>query len=482
MQDVIVIGAGIIGCGAAYYLSRFQLKVLVVEQGPDVAMATSRANSGIIHAGYDPLPGTLIADFNIQGNAMYPRLCRELDVPFRQNGSLVVAMAGQEGQLETLLRRGRANGVPDLTILGRDDALNRESNLCPEVVAALFAPTAGIVSPWDMTLGFAEVAANNGVTFMFNTQVTGVRTKEDRILGLETTAGFLGAKVIINAAGVYTDILAAMAGVERYDILPRKGEYLLLDRELDGTVRHTVFPLPTPVSKGTLVLPTVEGNILAGPTAMDVLDREDVATTPEGMAEVRAGALRLFPNLPLNRVITSFAGIRAVPGDGDFVIRSSARVWGWIDAGGIQSPGLTAAPAIGEKLAGLTAGLIPCQEKQEYGTRRSVLRLRELPLGERTSWIQRNPLYGRVICRCEGVSEGEIVDALGSPIPATTMDGIKQRTRTGGGRCQGGFCQPRLLGVMTRELGIRGQDVTKCGPGSELVVGPLNKGGGKDED
>lgn len=482
MQDVIIIGAGITGCAAAYYLSRYQLKVLVVEQGSDVAIASSRANSGIVHAGYDPQPGTLMADLNVQGNAMYPSLCRDLDVPFRGNGSLVVARAGQEGQLETLLRRGRANGVTDLTILGRDDVLNREPNLFPEVMAALFAPTAGIVSPWEMTLGLAQVAASNGVAFMFNTRVTGVLTEEDSIVGLETTAGKLAGKVVINAAGVHADLLATMAGAERYDIQPRKGEYLLLDKELDGWVKHTVFPLPTLVSKGTLVLPTVEGNILAGPTAVDVQDREDVSTTLEGLAEVRAAALRLFPSLPMNRVITSFAGLRAVPGDGDFVIRSSARIRGWLDAGGIQSPGLTAAPAIGQKLAALVGGFIPCQEKQEYGTRRSVLRLRDMPLGDRQDWIQRNPQYGRIICRCEGVSEGEIIDALHSPVPATTMDGIKQRTRAGGGRCQGGFCQPRLLRIMARELGISPQEISKTGPGSELVVAALAKGGSDVEN
>jgi glycerol-3-phosphate dehydrogenase len=482
MQDVIIIGAGITGCAAAYTLSRYQLKVLVVEQGPDVAMATSRANSGIIHAGYDPQPGTLMADLNVQGNAMYPSLCRKLGVPFWRNGSLVVAREGEEEQLRELLHRGRANGVPDLVILGRDEVLNREPNLSQDVVAALYAPSAGLISPWETTLAFAEVAAANGVTFMFNTRVTGVLTEGDSILGLETSAGKLGARVVINATGVHADLLARLAGAERYDIFPRKGEYLLLDKELDGWVRHTVFPLPTPKSKGILVLPTVDGNILAGPTAVDVQDREDISTTREGLAQVRAGALALFPDLPLHRAITSFAGLRAVPGDGDFVIRSSARIQGWIDAGGIQSPGLTAAPAIGEKLAGLVAGLIPCEYKQEYRDSRTVLRLRDLPLLERERWIQRNPLYGRIICRCEGVSEGEIVDALHSPVPATTLDGIKQRTRAGGGRCQGGFCQPRLLTIMARELGIAVQEVTKSGHGSPMVVGRLDKGGAEDEN
>lgn len=481
MYDVIIIGAGVIGCGAAYSLSRYRLNILVVEQGPDVAMATSRANSGIVHAGYDPRPGTLMAGLNVQGNAMYPQLCRDLDVPYRGNGSLVVAKAGEEGELEKLLLRGRENGVPDLAILNRDEVLSREPNLSQDIVAALYAPTAGIVSPWDMTLALAEVAVSNGVKFRFNTRVTGVLTKENSVLGLETDQGKVLAKVVINAAGTNADILAGLAGVERYEITPRKGEYMLLDKDLDGWVKHTVFPLPTPVSKGILVLPTVEGNLLAGPTATDVQDRNDVSTTKAGLEEIRSGALKLFPSLPLNKVITSFAGLRAVPDDGDFVIRSSARIFGWIDAGGIQSPGLTAAPAIGEKLAGLVHGMLPCQPKPDFIARRTVLRLRDLELDQRGSWIRQNPLYGRIICRCEGVSEGEIVDALHSPVPATTLDGIKQRTRAGSGRCQGGFCQPRLVSIMSRELGVSPESVTKSGPDSTLVCGRLAKGVSKDE-
>jgi glycerol-3-phosphate dehydrogenase len=478
MYDVIIIGAGIIGCSAAYCLSRYQLKVLVVEQGPDVAVATSGANSGIVHGGYDPKPGTLMADLNVWGNALYPQLCKELDVPFRRCGSLVVARAGEEEALRCLLARGRANGVPELAILGRDEILNREPNITSDAAAALYAPSAGIVSPWEMTLALAETAAVNGVQFMFNTRVTGIRVKNDVVQAVETEHGPLSAPVVINAAGIYADKVARLAGVERIDILPRKGEYLLLDKDVDGFVRHVVFPVPTPVSKGILVLPTVEGNVLAGPTATDVQDREDLSTTREGLAAIHRGALGLFPGLPLHKVITSFAGLRAVPADGDFVIRSSAKVRGWIDAGGIQSPGLSAAPAIGERLAGLVGGLAELRPKVQ-AKRPPVRRLRDLPLADRQEWIHRNPLYGRIICRCEGVSEGEIVAALHRPIPATTLDGLKQRTRAGSGRCQGGFCQPRLIAIIARELGISPLAVTKAGPGSEMLAAYLAKGEGE---
>lgn len=477
MVDVIIIGAGVIGCAAAHILSRYQLEVLVVEQGPDVACATSRANSGIVHGGYDPRPGTLMAGLNVRGNEIFPALCRDLDVPFRRTGSLVVAREGEEGLLENLLARGRSNGVPALTIIGRDEVFKGEPNLSPDIAAALYAPTAGIVSPWELTLALAEVAAANGVKFLFNTRVTRVLMAEDGVQGVETERGQFASGVVINAAGINADLLARMAGAERYDLTPRKGEYLLLDKDLDGYVNHVVFPLPTPVSKGILVLPTVEGNLLAGPTAVNAEDREDVGTTRAGLAEVFRGARRLFPNLPLNRVIASFAGLRAVPEDGDFVIRSSARVRGWIDAGGIQSPGLTAAPAIAEKLVDLVGGLLTLEPKEHFLTERKVLRLRDLPLPEREQWIEKNPQLGRIVCRCEGVSEGEIVAALHSPVPATTLDGLKQRTRAGSGRCQGGFCQPRLIALVARELGIRPEQVTKSGTGSEMLTGRLDKGG-----
>jgi len=478
MYDVIIIGAGIIGCSAACYLSRYQLKVLVAEQGPDVAVATSGANSGIVHAGYDPQPGTLMADLNVRGNALYPQLCKELDVPFRPVGSLVAVQEGEEESLQKLLVRGRANGVPGLAILGRDEILNREPNITPDVTSALYAPSAGIVSPWEMTLALAETAAVNGVQFMFNTRVTGIRVQDDAVQAVETEHGPLSASIVINAAGIYADRLARQAGVERFDILPRKGEYLLLDKDLEGFVRHVVFPVPTAVSKGILVLPTVEGNVLAGPTATDVQDREDLSTTGEGLTAIRRGALSLFPKLPLSKVITSFAGLRAISADGDFVLRRSAKVRGWIDAGGIQSPGLSAAPAIGEKLAALVAGLTELKPKNQL-QRPSVRRLRDLPLAERQEWIKKNPMYGRIICRCEGVSEGEIIDALHRPIPASTLDGLKQRTRAGSGRCQGGFCQPRLIAIMARELGISPLAVTKAGPGSEMLAGRLTKGEGE---
>lgn len=475
LYDVVIIGAGVVGCGAAYALSRYNLKVALVEEGAEVALGASGANSGIVHAGYDPLPGTLASELNVRGNSLYPQLCRELDVPFCPTGSLVVAGEGEEGALDILLARGRANGVADLALLGRDELLNREPNLSPDAAAALYAPSAAIVSPWELVLALAETAAVNGTDFYFNAEVTGIRVEEETLRGVDTSRGPLLAPIVLNAGGIKADLLAALAGAERYDILPRKGEYLLLDKDISGFVRQVVFPLPNPVSKGILVLPTVEGNVLVGPTAQPVWDREDRSTTGEGLAEIQRGARKLFPDLPLRRVIASFAGLRAVCDSGDFVLRSSARVKGWIDAGGIQSPGLSAAPAIWERLVQLVGGLRELEPRERI-KRPPLLRLRDLPLAEREERIRENPLYGRIICRCEGVSEGEIVDALHRPLPAVTLDGLKRRTRVGGGRCQGGFCLPRLLAIMSRELGISPLAVTKSGPGSEVLAGLLAKG------
>lgn len=477
MYDVVIIGAGVIGCAAAYSLSHYDLKVVVLEKGGDVALGASGANSGIVHAGYDPPPGTLMAGLNVRGNALFPQLCKSLGVPFQACGSLVVAEAAQEGALQNLLSRGNANGVSGLAILGKKELKEREPNLNPRFDRALFAPSAGVTSPWDLTLALAETASVNGVEFRFNAEVTGFRTKADSLKAIEIGTERIEALVVINAAGIYADQLANLAGAERYDIQPRKGEYIVLDKELAGFVHHVIFPLPKKQSKGILLLPTVEGNLLVGPTAVDTATRDDVSTTGEGMAEICREGKMLAPTLPLDKAITSYAGLRAVPKDGDFVLRASAKVRGWIDAGGIHSPGLTAAPAIGEKLARLVGAFIPMVPKARFNPRPPLERFAEKNWGEKQRLIQDNPRYGRIICRCEEVSEGEIIEACQRPVPPTTLDSLKRRLRVASGRCQGGFCLPRLLDLFAKELGVLPETVTKSGPGSEVVVQPLVKGG-----
>lgn len=479
MYDVLIIGAGVVGCAIAWRLGRYQLKVAVVEQGDDVAVGSSKANSGIIHAGFDPQPGTLMAGLNLRGSALYPGLCRLLGVPFRRTGSLVVARRGEEPLLEMLLRRGRNNGVADLAVIGRDKVKNIEPNLADDVTAALYAPGAGVVSPYQLTLALAENAAVNGVEFFFTRRVTGVMTEDGSVQGVVTNRGRMNASIVINAAGLYADVVAGLAGAERYDITPRKGEYLVLDRDLDGVVRQVVFPVPQRESKGVLVVPTVEGNVLAGPTARDVADRDDVATTASGLDQVLSDASRLVPGLDWQRVISSFAGLRAVADSGDFVIRASARIRGWIDAGGIQSPGLAAAPAIGEQVERFVAGMRELTPKASFEVRARTVPLAELPLGERQRRIATDHRLGRIVCRCEEVSEGEIIAALRSPLPVSSLDALKRRTRAGCGRCQGGFCLPRLVSIVARELGIPPTAVTKKGPGSWVVAARLAKGGAK---
>ncbi len=476
MFDVIIIGAGVIGSAVAWRLARYNLKIAVVEKGDDVAAATSKANSGIIHAGYDPEPGTLKAGLNVRGNTLYPGLCRELGVDYLACGSLVVAHEGQQQRLEMILQRGRQNGVKDLAVIGRDKLLDMEPNVSPEAISALYAPSAAVVSPYQLTVALAENAALNGVEFLFNTRVDSVLVEEGRVAGVNCGETKLSAPIIVNAAGVYADRLAHMAGAERYDITPRKGEYLLLDKELEGFVRQVLFPVPRGSSKGILVVPTVEGNILAGPTAWDVEDREDVATTPQGLAEIRDETPLLVSGVNWGRVIGSFAGLRAVADSDDFIIRASARVGGWIDVGGIQSPGLASAPAIAERVEHLVAGLKELQLRKDHVAHRKDPRISQLDLARRQQLIEKDSSFGRIVCRCEDVSEGEIVAALKGPLPVSSLDALKRRTRAGTGRCQGGFCLPRLVAIISREKGIPPHEVTKKGPGSPVVSAWLDKG------
>ncbi len=476
MFDVIIIGAGVIGSAIAWRLARHDLNVAVVERDDDVASATSKANSGIIHAGYDPEPGTLKAGLNVRGNKLYPDLCRELGVDYLACGSMVIAHEGQEEKLEKLLLRGRQNGVEDMAIISRDKLLDMEPNVAAEATSALYAPSAAVVSPYQLTVALAENAALNGVEFMFNTPVEDVLVEEGRVTGVRCGENIFAAPIVINAAGVHADRLAQLAGAERYDITPRKGEYLLLDKAMEGFVRQVLFPVPRGSSKGVLVVPTVEGNILAGPTAWDTEDREDVATTPQGLEEIRREAPWLVSGISWGKVIGSFAGLRAVADNDDFIIRASARVNGWIDVGGIQSPGLASAPAIAERVEHLVGGLTELNPRQDHVTQRKSPRVSQLDRMKRQQLIEKDSAFGRIVCRCEDVSEGEVLAALAGALPVCSLDALKRRTRAGTGRCQGGFCVPRLVAIISREKGIPPHQVTKKGPGSPVVSGWLDKG------
>lgn len=478
MYDVAIIGAGVIGSAIARELSRYDAKICVIEREEDVCCGTSKANSAIIHAGFDATPGSLKARLNVRGNEMMDQLAKELDIPFKRNGSLVVCTKDQDrGGLDVLLEKGKKNGVPDLRILERDELLKFEPNLSDDVTCALYAPTGGIVCPFHMTMAFAENAFTNGVSFFLNTKVTSISKTTDgyELATVHTDTDqpeIYRAKVVVNAAGVHADGFNNMVSAHKLHITARKGEYCLLDKEAGTHVSHTIFQLPSAMGKGVLVSPTVHGNLLVGPTAVDVSDKEAVNTTQEGLDSLGATASLSVKNVPMRQVITSFAGLRAHEDGGDFVIGEAEDAKGFINAAGIESPGLSSAPAIGEMVAGIAKDLLQLKEKSDFvSERKGILRPETLSMEERNALIKEHPEYGNIICRCEMITEGEILDAIHRPLGARSLDGVKRRTRAGMGRCQAGFCSPRTMEILEREVPMSMFDITKNGVGGEIVIG-----------
>lgn len=470
--DVCVIGAGVVGCAVARELSKYRLSVCVLEKEEDVCSGTSKANSGIVHSGYDALPGTVKAKMNVRGAALINELSKTLDFHFRQNGSMVLCFDKEDmPRLEELYERGVKNGVAELRMISGDEAREIEPALSEKVVAALLAPTAGIVCPFGMTIAFAENAAENGAEFRFLTEVTNIR-KTKGGYSIETDRGTFKSKYIVNAAGVFADRHHNMVCDEKINITPRKGEYVLFDREVGNLVSHTIFQLPGKQGKGVLVAPTLHGNLLAGPNAVDIDDKCDTSTSADGTGDVKERALVSVPSLPYGSVITGFSGLRAHEDGDDFIIGEARGADGFFDAAGIESPGLTAAPAIGEYLAGLIAKKSGAAVKDDFvAERRAIVEVAKLPPEERSKLIAKNPAYGRIVCRCEAISEGEIVDAIRRRPGAVSLDGVKRRVRQGMGRCQAGFCTPAAMEIISRELGIPMTEVAKNRPGSEQIKG-----------
>lgn len=488
--DIAIIGGGVIGSLISYQLSKYDLSICLLEKECDLAMEESGANSAIVHAGYDPEPGTLKALFNVRGNAMMEPLCRSLHVPFKRNGSLIIAFSDEERQvLGRLLERGRINGVEGLELLDRDSVLAMEPALSGEVIGALRAPTGGIVCPYELTYAASEVAFQNGVDYYFNHAVTAIRpiaasssgvkkdlsSLEDRF---EVECGEAEAKftcsIIINAAGIFADKISAMAGDGSYKITPRRGEYVILDKTTGGKVRHTIFQTPSSKGKGVLVTPTVDGNILIGPNSQEIDDCSDCCTTDAGMNEIWDMAVKSVPSLEKKWIIRSFAGIRSTPSTHDFIIGESPVIPGFFEAAGIESPGLTAAPAIAAEIERIVTESLPVMPeiKDSYITERSdAIRFRDLPMDEQRKLIEENPLYAHVVCRCEKVTEAEIVAAIRGPLGARTVNGVKARTRAGMGRCQSGFCLPKIIAILAREMDVPEESITLSGPGSELLTG-----------
>ena len=460
--DVVVIGGGIVGTAVLRELSKYDLKCILVEKEPDLAMGTTKANSAILHAGFDAPTGSLKAITNVRGNQLYHELEQVLDLDIKWTGSLVAATTDEEMEtLQELLERGKANGVEGLKILSREEVLQKEKNLT-SVKGALWAPSAGVCWPFGAALAFARCAVQNGAEVMRDCRVLGFIKEDGRITGVETSKGVIKTKYVVNAAGVYADEIAKIAGDESFTITPRKGEYILFDKTAcSSLVFGVVFPTPTKKSKGILVCTTTHGNTFIGPNAQDMEDKDDHAVTAEGMNEIIASARKLIPDLPMGAAITEFSGLRAVSDTGDFIIGASA-VAGLYNAAGMQSPGLTAAPAVAEMLAEAIVKNSGAQAKADFKA--------ELPkkhIFNRLNWdkqaelIKENSLYGRVICRCETITEAEIVEAIHESCGARTVDGVKRRTRAGMGRCQGGFCGPRVTQILARELNIPVPEVLK---------------------
>ncbi|MCL2240008.1 MAG: NAD(P)/FAD-dependent oxidoreductase [Defluviitaleaceae bacterium] len=470
MLDVLIIGCGIVGTAAAHALSRYDLKVTAIDRLNDIAGETTRANSGLIHAGYDPEPGTLMARLNVRGSELTRQLCAKLDIPYKQNGAFVIAFdEGDKKVVEKLYQFGLENKVPDIEIISGEKARELEPRLSGEVICALNVPGAAIISPWEFAVALAETAARNGVTFKLGAEVTGIKAI-DGGYSVATTQGEYKAKAVVNAAGLYAAQVHGFLQKPDFKIIPSRGQYYLLDKSAGNTVKRTIFQCPNELGKGIMISPTVHGNLLVGPSSENVDCPGDAATNAQTLAHVWKTAAKSIPGLNMRENIRNFAGVRANADVDDFIIREAAK--GFFDLAGIKSPGLSAAPAIAEELVRLMqASGNALAEKAAFTDRREVVRFRYLDAEARAKIIAENPAYGRIVCRCESITEGEILDAFDSPIPPTTVDGIKRRCHAGMGRCQGGFCSPRIIDLIAKRHNIAPLDVLKDREGSYIVTG-----------
>lgn len=468
--DVAVVGAGVVGTLISRELSKYDIRVALLEKCNDVAMGTTKANSAIVHGGFDAANGTLKAKLNVRGTELMPKLCADMAVPYRNNGSLVLAFSEEEMEhVHTLYERGVKNGVPKLSVLNSEQVKALEPHISDEVVGALLSETAGIVCPYELTIAAAEVAVTNGVEFIRNCAVKAIAKTDDGFV-LSTTQGEITASYIVNAAGIHSDDIARMIGDDSISLVARKGEYYLLDKSFGYIADHTIFQCPNKMGKGVLVTPTVDGNLLIGPSALDVDDKEDVDTTSEGLEFIVEKAKKSVPSLNIRGAITSFAGMRAHPVTDDFILGFSEKDDCFLNVAGIESPGLSAAPAIAEAVANMLSEKANLQEKKDYVlTRKAPVRFRHMTKTEREALIAKNKAYGRIICRCETITEGEILDAIHAPAGARDVDGVKRRTRAGMGRCQGGFCGSKVVEILSRELNVPMNEITKFGGNSKIL-------------
>ena len=469
--DVVIIGAGVVGGMIARTLSAYDLKICIVERENDVAMGASRANSGIVHAGFDAKIGTLKAKLNVEGSEMMPKIAEELGVKYKQNGSLVIGFDEDDRKsIEALYARGLANGVDKLCILEKQELKGLEPKLSEDVLCALYAPTGGIICPYELTIASVGNAMDNGADLQLNFEVKKILEKDD-CYEIHSEDKVILSDYVINAAGVYSDQVAAMAGDTSFEVHPRRGEYILLDKECSDLISCTIFRTPSKMGKGILISPTVDGNVLIGPTSVDLEDKEDTSTTALGFEKIISQSRENVPEIPFYKVITSFCGLRSVGSTGDFIINAPRR--GFINVAAIESPGLTSAPAIAKYVAELLMEQgVKLLKKEDYNPYREAQHaFREAAMEEKNQIIQKDKSFGKIVCRCEMITEGEILQAIHTNPGARDLDGVKRRTRAQMGRCQGGFCGPQIVEILARELKIPYEMVTKSGRDSYVNLG-----------
>ena len=470
MRDVVIIGAGVTGTSVAYNLSKFKGDFLVVEKHSDVCEETSKANSAICHGGYDAEPGSMKAKMNVEGNHMMREIADELSFPYKQIGTLVLCHDEKDfPKLQKLYDQGIENGVSGMEIIYNEQILEMEPHVEKDVYAALYSKEAGIVDPFLMNVAYAEGSNLNGVEYKLNTEIVEIKEADDHYI-LKTKDGEeIETKAVVNAAGLYSDAIHDMImDDKKFEIRARRGEYLLLDKATAGYVNHVLFNLPTEKGKGILVTPTVDENTLIGPTSDFIDDKSDLVTTRKAIEEVIDKVNDTVDNVPVRQVITSFSGNRAHESSGDFILQETKK--GFFDCVGIESPGLTSAPAIGKYMAGLVKDSLELAENPDFKAGRNPIpKTSEMTAEEHNELIKKNPKYGKIICRCEKVTEGEILDAIHAPVGARTVDGIKRRCRATAGRCQGGFCLPSIIEILSRELGVDQEEITKKGNKSTYI-------------
>ncbi len=474
VYDVAIIGAGVIGSTLARELSRYKLSVAVLEKENDVACGASKANSGIIHGGYDPEPGTLKAQLNTSGIPLLYEAAAELNVPHKNNGSMVVAFGEeQEAVLTALYERGLQNSITALKLISGDEARKTEPMLSPDITMVLLVENAGIICPYELTIAAMGNAMDNGVQLIRNFEVTSI-AHSDTFKIVSTNNETVECRYAVNCAGVYADKISAMIDDGSFKIIPRAGEYMLLDKSEGTRVAHTIFQVPSKEGKGILVSPTADSNLLIGPTAHEV-EPENTATSKEQLDIVERLAKKSVPSVNTRQVITSFAGVRASEKNGDFIISPSEKNKKFINVAAIDSPGLTSCIAIAKYVLDLLfkSGLRTELDPSFDGRREDPHIFKKMSNSEKNAYIKEHPAYGRIICRCETVSEGEIRDAINRNPRAFDIDGVKRRTRSGMGRCQGGFCSTYVMRLLSEENNIELTEITKKGNNSKTVIGAL---------